>query len=204
MQAAGFKNQKIAKIDILAGALTWLNVERRLLSAGLEGQMKLVSDLWPEFPQHIKSHIGADAHGSPLRHGTKATFGARMIEIAYGLGTCGAQPFRVVEHQVSRVAVGDEDMPHGMQQPMLRAAASQAIVTWILPEDRWIKEGVEEVSLNVIGYFREIALSIACSTFVERGIISVLLRPPRIPCCAHEIDGLKAVPQEEVKFFLCV
>jgi len=87
---------------------------------------------------------------------------------------------------------------------MLRAAASQAIVTWILPKDRRIKEGVEEVSLNVIGYFREIALSIACSTIVERGIISVLLRPPRIPRCAYEIHGLKAVPDEKVEFFLSV
>src|SRR5215469_11878754 len=102
------------------------------------------------------------------------------------------------------IAVGDKDVPHGVKQSMLQIACSQAIVTWILPEDCRIEKRVEEVSLNVIGYFCEIALSIACSTFAERGIVFVLLRPSCIPCCAHEIDRLKAVPQKQVKFFLRV
>src|SRR5215469_2722286 len=87
---------------------------------------------------------------------------------------------------------------------MLQAAASQAIIAWILPENCRVKKCIEEVSLNVICQFRAIAPSIACSTFVERGIVFVLLRPSCIPGCANEIDRLKAVPQKQMKLFLRV
>ena len=77
--------------------------------------MEPACDLWPEFAQHIETHIRGDAEARSLGRGPEAALVARMVEVADGLGTGCAHPFRIIEHQVAGIAVGHKHVADSME-----------------------------------------------------------------------------------------
>src|ERR1041385_2736062 len=77
---------------------------------------------------------------------------------------------------------------------------SQAVIAWILPEQRWIKKDAEEIAGGVVSNRSAEAFSIACCAHLIAGIVAIKLGGGGVPGRAHIVQRIGGAFNEHVEF----
>ena len=86
-----------------------------------------------------------------------------------------------------------------MAQPCLGAALAHAEITRVLMKDGREQKDTEEVTLHIVGDRGRVPSSVSRGAFTELGIISIQLRPARIPRRAQVTGRIDVVIYEQAK-----
>src|SRR5215831_17212977 len=87
-----------------------------------------------------------------------------------------------------------------MAQARPETTLSQTVVPGVLVENGGIEKHAEEIAGGVIGQSGGIALAVARRSLPVAGVLPIQLRPPCVPCGAHEIDGIDLLVNKEPEF----
>lgn len=93
-----------------------------------------MSDVGPEFAQHIETNIDSETISDMSACRNQAVFVAGMINVAQCGITHAFQPLGIVKHTCSVLAVGYEQMSGCVKKAFAGAAFPQAIVPGIFGE----------------------------------------------------------------------
>ena len=91
-------------------------------------------------------------------------------------------------------------MRQRVAEPGLRGTLSQAEVTRVLAEERWIQEDAEEIPGNIVNNRRTVAFRKSGGVYAVAGIIAVNLRRGCVLGGADIVQRIGSAFHEHVKF----
>src|ERR1035438_8311004 len=116
-----------------------------------------------------------------FRAGGQIGLPSRNVEVADLVVDGEAHHIGVVHHALAVVALGPDNLIHGVGDAALDGGVGHAMVVGVLARDGWDEEGAEELAGDVLGITDA---HVTPKSFYSRGVSGVRLASPPSGCAA--------------------